>query len=295
LTTSGAKEDVAGAAPEVKLTLPTNETTTDSGNDSDASNTATAQHGKATLSKSHAIDPPVTTVDSEAAVDANEGSVHIDAIDAEQTPDAETTASASAKPAESPPKPEPQIVRNVTQLVAADGSVLATQTSETRVESTQATGHAEVVVVEKTTLQALPENTLRGVRYLTANGEQTMRIRLVPESLGEMRLEVTSAKGEVNVKLTSANAAVREILQTHAPGLQTAIAQDNAGTVRVTVTADVSSGAWLSGNAQRQNAQHDGSAQQRQPMSTWYHEPKHPVPAGNRRETAHAGNLNVYA
>jgi flagellar hook-length control protein FliK len=206
-----------------------------------------------------------------------------------------TTAGAAGNSSEVTPKPESQVVRNVTQLVSQDGAVIATQTTETRAEGAHAPGQGEVVVVERTTIQALPEQALRGVRFLTANGAHTMYIRLVPESLGEVRLEVTAANGEVSVKLASANAAVREILQTHAQGLQNAIAQDGPSAVRVTVTSDVSGNAWLSGNAQRQSGQHGGGAQHRQAASTSYHEPKQGLPAMPRREAAHAGNLNVYA
>ncbi|NUM53933.1 MAG: flagellar hook-length control protein FliK [Candidatus Hydrogenedentes bacterium] len=208
--------------------------------------------------------------------------------------DVPPSAESAAKTPEAASKPEPQVIRNVTQLVVPDGSIVATQSTETRTEGTQASAQREVVVVEKVTVQALPEQAVRGVRYMAANGEHTMRIRLVPESLGEVRLEVIASKGEVSVKLSSASPAVREILQTHAQGLQTAIAQDNPGVVRVTVTPDVSNGAWLSGNAQRHSGQHEGGAQQRAGTPSSYHASKQDPPSASRRETAHAGNLNVY-
>ena len=191
------------------------------------------------------------------------------------------------------PRAEPQVVRNVTQLLAPDGSVIATHATETRVEHASAAAPREVVVIERTPIQALPEQALRGVRLLTGNGEQTMHIRLVPESLGEVRLEVTAANGDVTVKLVSANSAVREILQTHAPSLQTAIAQDHTGTVRVTVASEVSPQTWLSSNAHRHNGQ-QGDPQQPRPMSTaTYSVPKQALTV-TRRDAAHTGNLNVY-
>jgi flagellar hook-length control protein FliK len=168
-----------------------------------------------------------------------------------------------------------------------------------RSEHAQAAGQRETVVVERTTIQALPEQALRGARFLVNNTEQTMRIRLMPESLGEVRLEVVAAKGDVTVKLASANAAVREILQTHAPGLQHAIAQDNTGNVRVTVSADVGSSAWLSSNANRNNGQQDPNAQaqanHRSATPSLYRDANPTTTATPRREAAHAGNLNVYA
>lgn len=195
-------------------------------------------------------------------------------------------------------KTDAQVVRNVTQVVSQDGAVLATRTTEVRSEHAQASTQREVVVIEKTTAQALPEQALRGARFLLNNAEQTIRIRLMPESLGEVRLEVVAAKGDVTVKLASANAAVREILQTHAPGLQHAIAQDNAGNVRVTVTADIGSSAWLSSNAQRNTGQQDPNAQaqanHRSAAPSLYRNANPTTPETPRREAAHAGNLNVY-
>ncbi|MCC6153935.1 MAG: hypothetical protein IT367_09270, partial [Candidatus Hydrogenedentes bacterium] len=84
-------------------------------------------------------------------------------------------------------------VRNVTQVVSQDGTIVAARTNEVRSENTQATGQREIVVIEKTTIQALPEQALRGARFLLNSAEQTMRIRLMPESLGEVRLEVVAA------------------------------------------------------------------------------------------------------
>ncbi|MBM3288625.1 MAG: hypothetical protein FJY92_00595 [Candidatus Hydrogenedentes bacterium] len=218
----------------------------------------------------------------------------VDADDATVEADGVTADDATAKPVEAAPRAEPQVVRNTTQWVAPDGSVVATRTVETRTEHAQSPAQREGVVIERTTVQALPEQALRGARYLVSNGEQTMRIRLVPESLGEVRLEVTAANGEVSVKLASANAAVREILQTHAPGLQSAIAQDNAGAVRVTVTPDVPAGAWLSSNAQRHAGQHGADAPHREAANAPYRGPNPQMSAAPRREAAHAGKLNVY-
>ncbi len=234
------------------------------------------------------------------AVKAADAQVSDSAAIAQATPQENVTESAPDLAAAQPElqKAEPQVVRNVTHVVSQDGAILATQTAEVRSESAQAPTQREVVVVEKTTVQALPEQALRGARFLLTNTEQTMRIRLLPESLGEVRLEVITSKGEVTVKLASANAAVREILQTHAPGLQHAISQDNTGNVRVTVTADVGSSAWLSSNAQRNNGQHDpnaqGQANHRSGMPSSYREANAGTTATPRREAAHAGNLNIY-
>lgn len=203
------------------------------------------------------------------------------------------TGTAAPKTQEALSKSDFQVIRTVTQLVSADGSIVATQTAEKHVGGVSTPSPPEAVIVERTSLQALPEQTLRVVRYLSNNGEQTMRIRLVPESLGEVRIEVTTSHDAISIKLASANTAVREILQTHAQGLQTALAQDNASAVRVSITSDAASTAWLLDNAQRHDHRHEPPAQQR-PASTPYQSAGRNGPTPMRREFSHNGNLNVY-
>jgi hypothetical protein len=87
----------------------------------------------------------------------------------------------------------------------------------------------------------LPNETVRGVRFLLANGEHSLRIRLVPQSLGEVHLEVSTTQGEVAVKLASGNASVRDALQNSVAHLRETLVQDGHRVMAVTVSAELPS------------------------------------------------------
>jgi hypothetical protein len=95
---------------------------------------------------------------------------------------------------------------------------------------------------DRTTVKTIAVDTVKGVRYLLTKGEQTMRIRLVPESLGELKLVVTSSNDEITVRLASANHAVREVLHTQVHHLREVLAQDGGNVGKITITADMSAG-----------------------------------------------------
>jgi len=241
----------------------------------------------------------VSEVDSNVADEAKVAVTQVDETNGE--PAAESTPlGVTVEPLETAVEADESLAqpvqtsRQVTESASPDGAIRTTMVTELRTEGNTGTVQREVTVVERTTLQALPDQALRGIRYLIGNGEQTMRVRLLPESLGEVRLEVTTSRGDVTVKLASASAAVREILQTHAPGLRDALSQDGAQTVRVTVSQDMSSSSWQSSNAQRQGSQHGGAP--REHFGAAYAPPKQTPPsAGARREPTHNGRLNVFA
>lgn len=192
-------------------------------------------------------------------------------------------------------RPAAPTLRYVAETVTPANGSTPMQTTEIRIE-TGANGQREIVVIERTPLQALPEQAVRGARFLVGNGESVMRVRLMPESLGEVRLEVVTSKTEVSVKLASANADVREVLQTHAHGLRDAIAVDGSQAVRVTVTQDLGAAAWLSGNGNR-GAQADGGQTHgggaNHPAAHRHNRQDTAPPA--RRDSHHNGRLNVYA
>ena len=86
---------------------------------------------------------------------------------------------------------------------------------------------------------ALEEIAVRSVHYLVARGQKTVIVRLVPESLGELRLEVTTADGGVNVRLMSDNPAVRDALDGRLVGLRESLARNNIEVTRVEVVPDM--------------------------------------------------------
>jgi hypothetical protein len=96
-------------------------------------------------------------------------------------------------------------------------------------------------VPDRPTLDAVKDFTVKGVRYLVSSGEKTISVRLVPESLGELRLEVTSNDNSVSVRMVSANPAVREALQNQLHGLRETLTQDGFTVSQATVSAQMSS------------------------------------------------------
>lgn len=85
---------------------------------------------------------------------------------------------------------------------------------------------------------SMTELAVKSVRYLVSEGEKTLRVRLVPESLGEVRVEIVSTRDELHLRLVSGNPAVREALESGSEGLRNALARDGVHLVRVTVSAD---------------------------------------------------------
>jgi flagellar hook-length control protein FliK len=90
----------------------------------------------------------------------------------------------------------------------------------------------------RTTLADAAETALRNIRYAARNGEQRITIRLVPESLGEMHIEVHSTKDSLTVRLVTENAMVREVMESSAHQLREALKQEGIDVRNITVTDD---------------------------------------------------------
>lgn len=122
----------------------------------------------------------------------------------------------------------------------------ASNDSVTSVAATHDTASASKVgtapdhpVHVRATLHTLGDTIVRHVRLLTHQGERTMVIKLVPESLGEIQIEVrTGSDHSVVVRMLSASPAIRETLEEHAALLRHALSQDGFENAQV----DVSSG-----------------------------------------------------
>jgi len=78
----------------------------------------------------------------------------------------------------------------------------------------------------------------KSVRYLVSEGEKSLRVRLVPESLGEVRVEIVSVRDELHLRLVSGNASVREAMEQGSETLRSALARDGVNIIRVTVAPD---------------------------------------------------------
>ncbi len=105
------------------------------------------------------------------------------------------------------------------------------------------------------TPQGLRDATIRSVRYLVGHGEQSLRVRLVPASLGELHVTVTTSDdGGLNVHLTSAHHAVRETLDGQLSGLRDALARDGIDVGRITVSPHMGTDTGSTPSGDRQPA-----------------------------------------
>lgn len=105
------------------------------------------------------------------------------------------------------------------------------------------------------TPQGLREATIRSVQYLVGHGEQSLRIRLVPASLGELHVTVTTSDdGGLNVQLASVHHAVRETLEGQLSGLRDALARDGIDVGRITVSPHMGSDTGSTPSGDRQPA-----------------------------------------
>ena len=170
---------------------------------------------------------------------------------------------------------------------AAEGRAVE-RTAQTVTESAE---------LSQATLKTLAHDTVRGVRYLLARGEQTLRIRLIPESLGELRLEVTSTKEEISVRLSSSNQTVRELLHTQVHSLREALTQDGTTVSRISIVADTGTGMTSQGgNADRAFSQqartwNEGGTH----ASTNTPQQRQQSLVAPRTQAPHAGALNLFA
>jgi flagellar hook-length control protein FliK len=91
---------------------------------------------------------------------------------------------------------------------------------------------------ERPTLGTLGEFTVRAVRVLSADGEQSMTVRLVPETLGELKLVVRTVGESVHLHVVAASAAVRDALDGQMQSLRDALSREGIDLARVTVGSE---------------------------------------------------------
>ncbi|GMV99639.1 MAG: hypothetical protein AMXMBFR84_07780 [Candidatus Hydrogenedentota bacterium] len=147
----------------------------------------------------------------------------------------------------------------------------------------------------QSTIDALPENAVRSIRYLVDQNESSVRVRLVPESLGEVHVEVTSQREALVVRMSSPNAGVRDVLQNQVHLLRDALLQSGVDVSRITVTAEAAPQQGHNPNTPRpplsQAYSNDyGGAPPRGGTAS------HSQSGGqNRRGAWYAGSLNMFA
>ena len=108
-----------------------------------------------------------------------------------------------------------------------------------------ATPPAPVQVIEQSTPVDLGDFVVRHVRMSGPDGTQTWTVRLVPESLGDLRVEVTSQDHQVSVRLVTPNGEVRDRLESQIHHLHEALAREGVEVTRVVVATQSSAGPQL--------------------------------------------------
>lgn len=140
----------------------------------------------------------------------------------------------------------------------------------------------------------IADQAIKSVRYLAAReGEQRMTVRLVPESLGEMRVELRSHDGELSVRIVSANSAVRETLQAQIHELRQSLSREGIEVGKVDIAANMSQNTDSGGRHSQEAAQ---QAFRVAPFSrTAYGYAKTVITASPRSQAwTHDGVLNVF-
>lgn len=159
---------------------------------------------------------------------------------------------------------------------------------------------SEPITAFQSTMPSLGEDLVKHVTAHSNAGERTLTLRLTPESLGEVQVEIRSTAGELSVRLISQDDGVRSTLEQHVVGLRESLAKDGRET-RIEVGAHLTSnfgqahdGAQLG----RQTAQQDAQERPRfVPTALYGDVPRQdvdPNPA-ERRSNLHVGVLNLFA
>ncbi len=152
---------------------------------------------------------------------------------------------------------------------------------------------------ERSTLPSLSDNALKSIRYLASGDRKSLHIRMVPASLGEVRVEVSSTgdgKG-LEIRMTSVSPAVRDALEGQLAGLRDALQRDGLAVGRMVVSADASAQQPASdGMPGRHAALNEHGRSSESPRNSPFGGGDEPAPGATMRQrVAHHGVLDVLA
>jgi flagellar hook-length control protein FliK len=98
---------------------------------------------------------------------------------------------------------------------------------------------------DRATLPTLATKSAERVRLMVEQGERSVSVRLAPESLGRMQIEVRTSGNDVSIRIVTASAAVREAFDGQVGVLREALARDGIQVSRVDVVSTGSTGSEL--------------------------------------------------
>ena len=142
----------------------------------------------------------------------------------------------------------------------------------------------------RVSLETVAVFTVRSVRHLiTARGE-TITVRLIPESLGEMQIQIRAAGSAIEVRLASLNPMVREALQEQLAGLRESFAREGIEVSKISVTPHLAA----EGAPNGQSPRHAGTTSPETPRGERnYDANERRGAAGTIRRDVHEGALDV--
>lgn len=158
---------------------------------------------------------------------------------------------------------------------------------------------AQADVPQSVSVRDVGDVVVRSVQYLSGRTEDVVTVRLVPQSLGELRIAVYSGERGMEVVLTAANNAARDALETNLAGLREALGREGMTIERVSVQVFAPFDAGHQPASSQQHQQGGASSSARQP-NTAYRESSGSPPQqqSNHEQQArrqqHAGRLNMW-
>lgn len=143
--------------------------------------------------------------------------------------------------------------------------------------------------------EAIRELAVRTVRFTMAQGESSVTIRLSPESLGDMVVEVKSSHDAVHVRIAATAPTVREALESQMHGLREALAREGIHATSVSVAADSGQGHSAAQFGGRHAFAGDGGRSGPWNQSQTYREPTSTTASMPRSSPRSDSNLDLYA
>lgn len=158
---------------------------------------------------------------------------------------------------------------------------------------------AQANVPQSVSVREVGDTVIRSVHFLAGRTEDVVTVRLVPQSLGELRIAVHSGERGMEVVLTAANNAARDALEHNLVGLREALSREGMTIERVSVQVFAPFDAGHQPASGQQNTHGSAGQSARQP-NTAYRESSDSPPQhqGNNeqqpRRQQHAGRLNMW-
>lgn len=159
----------------------------------------------------------------------------------------------------------------------------------------------EMPAAPTATIRNVGEVTIRSIRHLIGSKTESIQIRLVPRSLGELNISVTVRDGSLDVVVSSASSMVREVIEEQLVSLRDSLSKEGVelSSLKVDSAQKFDMGSLLS---QSQGRSQEGRAMaSRSQQTDGYPKQSDQSDTGSdrkyegSRERAHDGDLNVYA